>query len=137
MIEVSHSTSQTRSEGIGIGAAVTLCHVTAAAGDGAVAVAGPGRQGAAAPDGQRTPVRPQRDRLLLQVGGGRRHGVLPAVARGAAPRRHHRPLWIPGPYSVQAAARLGAPGESDRQLRTLEVLVLFSVPQSPSPFSGL
>lgn len=120
VIEVGYSTIQTQPEGIGIRAAVTLCHLVvaaaAAAGDGAMAVARPGRQGAAAPDSQRTQVHPQRDRLLLQVGGGRRHGVLPPVARGAAPRRHHRPLWIPGPYSVQAAARLCAPGESDWHL---------------------
>lgn len=121
VIKVGHSTIQTQSEGIGIRAAVTLCHLVAAgaAGDGAVAVAWPGHQGAAAPDGQRTQVHPQRDGLLLQVGGGRRRGVLPPVARGAAPRRHHCPLWIPAAYSVQAAARLRAPGESDWQLTAL------------------
>lgn len=74
------------------------------AGDGAVAVARPGRQRAAAPNAQRTQVRPDGDGLLLQVGGGRADGVLPPVLCGEAHRGHHRPLWVPAPNPVQAAS---------------------------------
>lgn len=74
------------------------------AGDGAVAVAGAGRQRASASDAQRSPIRPERDGLLLQVGGGRARGVLPALVRGQARRGRRRAFRIPAQNPVQAAS---------------------------------
>lgn len=75
------------------------------AGDGGVAVAGAGRPRASASDAQRTQVRPEPDGLLLEVGGSRPRGVLPAFACGQAHRGRHCPFWVPGPNPVQAASR--------------------------------
>lgn len=74
------------------------------AGDGAVAVARAGRPRASAPHAQRSQVRPERDGLLLQVGGSRARGVLPAFVRGQAHRGRHRAFWIPAQDPVQAAS---------------------------------
>lgn len=46
-------------------------------GEGAMAVARTGRQGPAARDAEQTQVHLNADGLLLQVGGGRAHAVLP------------------------------------------------------------
>lgn len=81
------------------------------AGGGAVAVARPGRQRAPAPNAQRTQIHPDRHRLLLQVGGSRPCGVLPAFGRGQARRRHRRSFWVPGQNPVQAASRRRPEGE--------------------------
>lgn len=80
------------------------CYVDVMAGERAVAVAWPGRQRTAAPNTERTQVHFDRDRLLLQVGGGRAHAVVPPVTCGEAHRGHHRPLWIPAQNPLQTAS---------------------------------
>lgn len=74
------------------------------AGDGAVAVARPGRQGASASNAERSQIHPERDGLLLEVGGSRARGVLPAFVRGQARRGRHRTFWVPAQNPVQAAS---------------------------------
>lgn len=73
-------------------------------GERAVAVAGTGRQGAVAADAEWTQVHFNADRLLLQVGGGRPHAVLPPVRRGEEHRRHHHTLRVSAENPLQAAS---------------------------------
>lgn len=73
-------------------------------GDGAVAVARFGRQRTAAPDGERTQIHIDGDRLLLQVGGSCPHGVMPSSTCGEAHHGDHRLLWIPTQNPLQTAS---------------------------------
>lgn len=57
--------------------AAILTVASRSAGERAVAVARSGRQGAAAPNAERTPLHLDCNGLLLQVGGGRAHAVVP------------------------------------------------------------
>lgn len=85
-----------------------------AAGERAVAVAGAGRPRAAAPDAERAPLRPDGDGLLLPVGGGRAHAVVPPSPGGEECGRRRLPLGVPGPDPVQAASGRGPQRESRR-----------------------
>lgn len=82
------------------------------AGEGAVAVARSGRQGAAYQDHERTQVHSDGDGLFLQVGGGRADADVPPAAGGEAHRGSHRPLRIPAQDPVQTASRHRPQSES-------------------------
>lgn len=81
-----------------------------AAGDGGVAVAGPGRAGPTKWHRRGEPLRPHRDGPVLPVGGVSGPGGVSAVAGGPAPRRHRPALRLPRPHPVQAAAGCSGPG---------------------------
>lgn len=81
-----------------------------AAGDGGVAVAGPGRARPAGSHRRGEPLHPQRDGLVLPVGGVSGSGGVSADAGGPAPRRHHPALWLPSPHPIQAAEGRCGPG---------------------------
>lgn len=81
----------------------TLCHF-GRAGTGGLAVARLGRQRAAATDAERPQIHSDRRRLLLQMGGGRAHAVLPSFRCGEERCRYDRLLWIPFQNPVQTSS---------------------------------
>lgn len=74
------------------------------AGERVVAVAWAGCQRTAASNTERTQIRFDCDRLLLQVGGSCAYAVMPPVTCGQTHRGHNRPLWIPVQNPLSAAS---------------------------------
>lgn len=70
-----------------------------------------GRQRSAARDNERKQIHSDRDRLLLQVGGGCADAVVPPSACGQTHRGHRRPLRIPVGNPLQTAASHSPQGE--------------------------
>lgn len=91
-----------------------------------MAVARAGRPRAAASNAERTQIRLNGDGLLLQVGGGRAHAVVPSSSGGKERGRHGLPLGVPGPDPVQAASRRG-PQRECCQLVVLQNLASTSI----------